>query len=416
MKNAYIHRLCEPWLLELLSDVPAIMLVGPRASGKTTLAARHAKTVFRMDLPEVRAAMAADPDGLLRGAACPTLVDEWQLEPACLAAAKRLVDADDSAGRLIFAGSAAEEIGPHSWPATGRFVRVPVWGLTRLEIESGKRQRTFFDVVADDEFDGTFALPPLARRPNTVGYIERALESGFPQALQRSSERTRVAWLNSYIDHLVARDAALLAEVRDPSKLRRYLKILAESTAGIPNLTTLLDASNLNRETAARYDHLLERLFAVEQVPAWHSNRLTRLSTHAKRYVCDTGIAAALLGANLRTIQRDGDLMGRMMDTFVAAQIRPELTMGESPVNMYHLRQDGRKEVDLLLERADGAVIAIEVKAATMADAHDARHLSWLREQLSPKDFKAGIIFYTGSHVLKLDDKIWAVPMCALWA
>lgn len=416
MANPYLVRASEAWISELIADVPAVMLVGPRASGKTTLALRHAKTVLRLDSPEVRAAMAADPDGVLREAESPVLVDEWQLEPSCLGAAKRLVDVDDSPGRFVFTGSAADELGPHAWSATGRFVRLPIWGLTRHEIEVGARKGTFFDTVADEDFDGTFPLPRLANRPDTAGYIERALASGFPQAVHRSSERTRVAWLNSYIDHIVARDAALIAEVRDPSKLRRYLRILAQSTAGCPSLKTLLDASELNRQTAQRYDQLLERLFVVEQVPAWSSNRLTRLSALPKRYVCDTGIAAALTGVNLRTILRDGDLLGRVMDTFVAAQLRPELTLGQSPVSMFHVRQDGRKEVDLLLERRDGAVVAIEVKAATTAALHDARHLCWLRDKLGAQTFKAGIVFYTGAHVLRLEPRIWAVPLCALWA
>lgn len=414
----YVPRDAESWVSELLHDVPAVMMVGPRACGKTTMALRHAKTVLRLDRPEVAAAMAADPEGVLRDAIAesPILVDEWQLVPSCLAAAKRLIDADDLPGCFLFTGSAMDEIGPHAWPATGRFVRVPVWGLTRREIETGRRAGTFFDRVATDGFNGEFPLPSIARRPNTTGYIERALQSGFPQALKRSSERTRVAWLNSYIDHLVARDAALIAEVRDTSKLRRYLKVLAASTAGIPTLVTLLDASGLNRETAQRYDQLLERLFVVEQVPAWSSNRLNRLSMLPKRYVCDSALAAALVGADLRTILRDGDLLGRVMDTFVAAQLRPELTFGVSPVTMHHLRQDGRKEVDLLLERADGAVIAIEIKAATTVASHDARHVCWLRDQLGTDMFKAGIVFYTGTHPLQLDERIWAVPICTLWA
>ena len=141
------------------------------------------------------------------------------------------------------------------------------------------------------------------------------------------------------------------------------------------------------------------------------------MTNRPKRYVCDPAIAATLLGADRRTILRDADLLGRIIDTFVAAQIRPELNLGRKPAAMYHLRQDGgRREIDLVIERTDSSLAAIEIKAAAAVTLHDARHLIWLRDQLPPSTFRAGIVFYTGTHLRPLAEKIWAVPICALWA
>jgi uncharacterized protein len=199
-------------------------------------------------------------------------------------------------------------------------------------------------------------------------------------------------------------------------RLRRYLRAIAATGAGAPTTATLLEAADINRETAERYDNVLERLFVCEQVPSWSSNRLTRVTGRAKRYVCDPAIAAGLLGVDRRTILRDADLLGRVIDTFVAAQLRPELSLGQRPATMFHLRQDGgRREVDLLIERTDGAVVAIEVKAATTVDRHDARHMAWLRDQLPAAQFRAGVVLHTGPHIIALDDRMWAVPICALW-
>lgn len=267
--------------------------------------------------------------------------------------------------------------------------------------------------MTDDLFDGTFPLP--FERPDMMGYIDRALASGFPQGVKINSERTRSAWLNSYIDHLVGRDVALIAEIRDPMRLRRYLSTIAANTAGTPSVSTLVETAGLNRETAQRYDVLLERLFVTEQVPAWSSNRLSRLSAHPKRYVCDPALSAALIGADRRAILRDVDLLGRMIDTFVVSQLRPELTLGRLPVTMFHLRQDGQKEVDILLEERNGTLVAIEVKAANDVNRSDARHLLWLRDKLGPATVRASIVFYTGSHVIRLDERVWAVPICSLW-
>ena len=410
----YVNRLVDSWIDELMIDSPALMLIGPRGCGKTTSALRVAKTVLRMDQDGVRRAVAGDPDAVLRDGEPPVLVDEWQLEPSSLGAAKRLVDTNDAPGQFIFAGSAADGVGGKGWPATGRFIRVPMWGVTQRELRGVVRGHTFFDLVADPEFNGRFSLPLV--RPDTNEYLEMALLSGFPQCFKRATERSRNAWLNSYIDHLVTRDVELLGEVRQPAVFRRYLNAIAANTAGTPEDAKLIRTVGMNRETATRYDLFLERLFVAEQVPQWASNRTTRIAGRAKRYICDPAVAAALIGADRRTILRDGDLLGRTVDTFVASQIRPELGLGLQPVSMFHLRQDGRHEVDLVLERRDGALIAIEVKAGTSVDVTDARHLIWLRNQVPAGQYKAGIVFYTGSHVMSLSDKIWAVPICALWS
>jgi uncharacterized protein len=124
---------------------------------------------------------------------------------------------------------------------------------------------------------------------------------------------------------------------------------------------------------------------------------------------------APLMGLERRTLVRNADLLGRIIDSFVVAQVRPELSLGRFPVTMHHLRQDGKHEIDLILEGRDGAVAAIEVKASTVVDKHDARHLIWLRDQLPNTDFRIGIVFHTGRFIRRLEDRIWALPICAIW-
>ncbi len=409
----YIPRLVDPWLEELVDDAPGVMLVGPRASGKTTSALRRVRTVFRLDNDELRLAVAGDPDAVLGDADPPVLVDEWQLAPTCLAAAKRLIDANPRPGSFVFTGSATDTLNNQAWAGTGRFIRIEMWGLTQREIVRTERIATFFDTIADTDFDGQLTLP--ASTPDTNQYVDLALCSGFPEALARTSERTRLAWLDSYVDHLVGRDVELVGEVRDLAKLRRYLAAIAANTAGVPNLEVLLSAASIDRETANRFDGLLERIFVTQQIPAWTSNRLTRIGSRKKRHLCEPALIAPLIGLDRRSIVRNADLLGRVIDSFVVAQLRPEASLGRFPVSMHHLRQDGKHEIDLILERRDGAVVAIEVKAGTTVDRDDARHLIWLRDQLSPEDFRAGIVFHTGKLVRKIDEHVWAVPVCAIW-
>ena len=106
----YIPRLADSWLRELVDDVPGVMIVGSRASGKTTSAIRLSNRVFRPDNDEIRLSLAGDLDAVLSDAEPPVLVDEWQLAPSCLAAAKRLIEANPQPGSFVFTGSATDTL------------------------------------------------------------------------------------------------------------------------------------------------------------------------------------------------------------------------------------------------------------------------------------------------------------------
>jgi len=125
--SEYRKRLLDPLIGNLLAELPAVMLVGPRATGKTTTAARHASTIVRLDHPAESAAFRADPDSVLRGLAEPVLLDEWQAVPEVLGAVKRAVDADSRPGRYLLTGSVRADLEAATWPGTGRVVRVAMY-------------------------------------------------------------------------------------------------------------------------------------------------------------------------------------------------------------------------------------------------------------------------------------------------
>jgi len=151
-------------------------------------------------------------------------------------------------------------------------------------------------------------------------------------------------------------------------------------------------------------------------VPAWWTSRLSRLTQAPKRYIVDPALVAPILGVNVDGVLRDVHLIGRLLDTFVAAQIRGELASARTPARMYHLReQAGRHEVDLILEYAVGRVAGIEIKAAGTVDISDARHLIWLRDKLG-EDFISGVVLHSGPGTIRLSDRIYAAPISTLWA
>lgn len=407
----YRSRLVDPLVEELFSQLSALMLIGPRAAGKTTSAARRAATTVRLDREAEAAAFTADPDAALRGLPEPVLLDEWQAVPGVLGAVKRAVDAEPRPGRFVLTGSVRAALENQLWPGTGRLVRLAMYPMAVREQLGRLEASSIFDRLAEG---GELAIPPDP--PDLRGYVELALNSGFPDPALRLSDRPRRLWLESYIDDLLTHDVETLEQGRrDPGLLRRYFEAYALGSACVADRKTIYDAAGVNKTTAAAYEGLLESLLIAEAVPAWRSNRLKRLVQQPKRYLIDAALIAAALRLDVQGVMRDGAILGRVLDTFVAAQLRPELSASTSRPRLHHLRTaQGRHEVDLIAELAGGRLVGIEVKAGASPTAADAKHLAWLRDEFGER-FAAGVVLHTGPRLYALGEKIAAAPICSLW-
>jgi uncharacterized protein len=389
-----------------------VLVVGPRACGKTTTARRHSVGRLRLDRPADAAVARVDPDAALLDGPFPLLVDEWQVVPDVLGAVKRVVDEDPTPGRFLLTGSSQADLTAAGWPGTGRLIRVGMYGLVERELEGRTERRPLLDRLVSDEPD----LPSLPGDvPDVRGYVARALRGGFPDAALAGSDRARSRWLSSYVDHVVARDVAPVGSRRDPVRLRRYLQALAASTGGTPTMKTLIDSVGIDRTTAVAYDGMLEHLLITERLPAWSANRLHRLTRLPKRHVVDPALLRPLLGIEPRGVLRDPDLLGRMLDTFVLAQLRADCTVSTLSPRLFHTRDaNGRHEVDIVVELADGRVIGIEVKADAAPGMNAARHLRWMRDALGTR-FLTGVVLHAGPRSFRFPDGMLALPICALW-
>jgi uncharacterized protein len=413
VEDAYVTRIVDRLLDDLVTSFPAISLVGPRAAGKTTTAVRRAETVLRLDRPDVRTAVAADPDAILQGLQEPVVLDEWQEVPEVLGAVKRAVDADPSPGRYILTGSIRAELENRVWPGTGRILQVPMYGMSVRERLGDSAVVPFIDRVADA---GVAAVTVSDTSLNVRDYLDVMLAGSFPEPALRMRGASGRRWFAGYVEQMITRDVPAIAPRRDPELLRRYLSALAVNSAGIVAEESLREATGINAKTAQAYQTLFQRMFVLDLVPAWYSNRIKRLTKTPKRYLVDPALVAAVLGLGRDAILYGPNMLGRLMDTFVAAQIRAELAVSDLGPRMYHLREEqGRHEVDLVIETSGGTLIGIEVKASATVTTPDAKHLAWFRDQMGDS-FAAGVVFHTGPHVFPLGDRLIAAPVAALWA
>ena len=411
VQDTYLPRLVDKVLPRILATLPAVSLTGPRGAGKTTSAERVAASVTHIDQPGEAAAFRVDPDAALARLDKPALIDEWHKIPEILGAVKRLVDKNPANGQFLLTGSVRIGL-EHTWPATGRIVRQKVFGLAQREI-LGAPGPLFVETLLDNPM-------ALAESPDSTwtifDYVDAAAGGGFPDlVLRRQDTDTRSRWLESYLQELLTNDVKLAGADPDPYKFASFVEAVALNSSHIVDQATLRDAAGVAKNTAASYEDLLESVFFCERVPAWRSDRLDRLAALPKRYMLDTALFLHVLGATPKEATQDPHILGALLDTFVAAQVRPELSLLARPVKMLHMRdKDGRHEVDIVLELPGHRIIGIEIKATSAPNWDDARHLSWLSGKLGDR-FVAGIVFHAGPKSFALAENIVATPISSLW-
>lgn len=406
----YRPRLVDAPVTALLAAFPAVMLGGPRAAGKTTTGRAFAADTMRLDQPGQAAVVRADPDAALRGRHEPLLIDEWQEVPEVLGAVKRAIDDDPRPGRFLLAGSVRAHLQQSVWPGTGRVIELTLFPLTERELAGRLAGDGFIDRLVNGE------LADISSNRDIHDYVDASVRGGYPDvAIRGLPPDLARAWHNTYLEALITRDVVELSPRADPERLRQYLEAIALNTAGLPADVTVNEAAGVTAVTGRRYDELLAEVLVADSVPAWASNRLKRLMRRSKRFMVDSGLGAAAARWSRDSILADGDALGRLLETFVAAQLRPEIGLTLGRQRLFHLRTDkGRREVDLLVELESGGVVAIEVKATAAPGPSDAVHLEWLREELGDQ-FVRGCVLHTGPRAFPLGDRVIAAPISALW-
>lgn len=412
MRDARVYpRHLVPRLTEALADSPVVLIHGPRQCGKTTLARMIGDSAgyayFSFDEAVTLAAAVADPAGFVADLPERTILDEVQRAPALFSALKSAVDRHRTPGRFLLTGSANVLLVPKlSDSLAGRMAIVRLHPLAQAEL-SARRPR-----LLDSLFRGTFrtrTYPRLGRQ-----LADLIVAGGYPAALARSSWRRRAEWYRDYIETIVQRDVRDLARISALDALPRLLAAAATQTARLFNVTDLSTPFHLSRPTIRDYVTLLERVFLLETLPPWHNNRLGRLIKTPKLHLGDAGLACALLGLDPAALAEDRATLGQILETFVFQELRRQASWHPTPITFFHFRDKDGAEVDLVLEFGARQVAGVEVKAAATVTPADFRGLRKLRAAAGAK-FAAGVVVYDGETSVPFGDRLYAVPIRALW-
>jgi uncharacterized protein len=404
-------RFAETLLAEALADSPVVLLHGPRQCGKTTLARllgeRKGYAYFTFDDDVIRSAAASDPVGFVAELPQRAILDEVQRVPDLFTTLKASVDRKRSAGRFLLTGSANVLFVPKLADSlAGRMEIVRLFPLAQCEL-AGHRSR-----FLEQAFGASFKLRNSERLG--VKLAERIVAGGYPEALSRKASHRRAAWYRSYVETLVQHDVQLLSQISSLDALPRLLALAAGQTARLLNITDLASPFQLSRPTIRQYVTLLERVFLIDELPPWHSNRLNRLVKTPKIHVGDTGVAATLLGADATSLARDRTLLGQLLETFVYQELRKQASWHDTEIRFHHMRDKDGVEVDLVLDRGAHELVGVEIKASSTVTAADFTGLRKLRSVTGSK-FAAGVVLYDGEACARFDEKLFAVPLRMLW-
>jgi predicted AAA+ superfamily ATPase len=412
MKNNDLYpRYLQPRVIEALADSPVVLIHGPRQCGKTTLA-RHVGDVegfmyLSFDDDVQRAAAQADPVGYVADLPERAILDEVQRVPELFTSLKAAVDARREPGRFILTGSANVLLVPKLADSlAGRMEILRLHPLSQVELSSGTPD--FLSAL----FGSAFKAGASGRRLGRM-LAERVAAGGYPAALARTAARRQAAWYRDYANTLIQRDVLDLARISALDALPRLLALAAGQTACLVNVSELAAPFQVSRQTIREYVTLLSRIFLLEELPPWHSNRLSRLIKTPKLHLGDTGLVCSLLGLDAEMLWKDRALFGRILETFVFQELRRQGSWHEETVSFSHFRDKDKVEVDVILE-SGGRLAGVEVKATATVTGDDFKGLRKLQEA-AQKSFTAGVLLYDGEAVVPFGNRLYAVPISRLW-
>jgi uncharacterized protein len=402
-------RFIERQIRTAMADTRAVLICGPRQSGKTTLAEKLAgddMPFLTLDDETTLDTARTDPVGFVRGLDR-AVIDEIQRAPALLLAIKRSVDTDKRPGRFLLTGSANLMTLPQVADSlAGRMTIAELLPLAQCELRG--KSSVFLKRV----FQGK--APNVGEVVVADALVQLVLSGGYPEALQRSSWARRQKWHLDYIKALIERDVTHVAKVDHLRHMPRLLRLLAQHSAQLVNYSSLGAPLGLSHHTTQRYTAIFEQLFLIRSLPPWYSNEVKKIVKSAKLHFLDSGLLAALRNLSPEKLKVSRGPFGVLLETFVLAELLKLSSWSGEHFEFSHFRDRYDNEVDIVIEDTDGRLVGIEVKASATVSRDDFSGLRKLAEACGKK-FVLGMVLYDHDTVVPFGERLAAVPISGLW-
>ena len=388
-----------------------VHITGARQSGKTTLAAAAPIASVRrytMDNDTIRETAGDNPIEFTARKQGETLViDEIQKVPELLNAIKIHVDESPDRGQYLLTGSSSLDFMRKSADSlAGRMHTVRLRTLTLGEVNGNPPS------FIDDAFRREFRTP--AAKMGKRDIIHRAFAGGFPETID-FPENVRRDWYEDYVDTLIARDVRNVAQIRKLDLLKDILKWIMARSSKLWTAEELCSTMQISKETATNYVSALKALYVIDRVPAWNKTDYDRAGKMPKFFASDAGLVANCLDWNEEETFLDGDLSGKLIESWVYHEISAIAECSKGRYAISHYRDKDKREIDFIVSDGRENALGIEVKSGGRVGKDDFKHLKWFAANLAKSSF-TGIVLYSGDDVLPFGEGFYAVPLAALGA
>ena len=407
-----IQRKIKLKLLEALTDSPVVLVHGARQTGKSTLVKHIAENDYparylTFDDSGILSAAQNNPYDFISGYSENLVIDEVQRVPEIFLAIKSFVDKNRKAGKFILTGSANVLLLPKvSESLAGRIEILNLFPLSQCELSNANIN------FIDELFGNNLKPKDILRKKNDLA--NKVVTGGFPEMLTRRDRERQNAWFKSYFTTILQRDVRDISNIEKLSELPRLLSLFSARAGTLLNFAELSRSAAIPQTTLKRYTSLLEAIFMINILPAWSGNLSKRLIKTPKLYLNDTGLLSHLAGFEQEKVLSDALSWGRMLENFVLMELLKQSSWSKFNLSLYHYRSASGQEVDFIIERSDGKLLAVEVKATSKITASDFNHIKSFAEETG-KNFLRGIVFYTGRESIPFAKNLFALPVELLW-